>query len=167
MSGWRRRAQPEMSHHVEASASGYAPIEESIVPLPRIAFADWELRLALEVVERWLKVRPGVGFGPLGPDFAEAPVSERAAIHQVFVRQGLLFLHSHELPAEFLVVKTKAIPTTLVTDSVLYRAYCGLGDGLYRPLHACDTLKETLMEVWAIQQARAPPRIRVGGAPHG
>ena len=152
----RRRAQPEVSEVAPTFGSAYCGIEEAIVPLPRIGFENWELRLALQVVELWAKVRQDVGFGPIGRDFAEAPASDRAAAHEVFVRQGLLFLHSRELPAEFLVVKTEGTPTPLGSASVLYRSYSGHGDGLYRPLHACDTLKETLMELWAIQQARAP-----------
>jgi hypothetical protein len=154
MSLLRRRAQPESSQVVPSLDSAYRGIEEAIVPLPRIGFENWELHLALQVVELWVKVRPGVGFGPLGGDFAEAPVDDRAAAHAVFVRQGLLFLHARELPAEFLIVKTRC-PTSLA-DVVLYRSYYGHGDGSYRPLHAGDALKETLMEVWALQQARAP-----------
>jgi hypothetical protein len=152
MSLLRRRAQPEVSDRVATSDSAYCGIEEAIVPLPRIGFEDWELRLALQIVELWARVRQGVGFGPIGQDFADAPASDRAAAHDVFARQGLLFLHSRELPAEFLVVKTDGA----LTDTVSYRSYCGHGDGLYRPLHACETLKEALVELWAIQQARAP-----------
>src|ERR687894_109938 len=128
MSLLRRRAEPEFSDVGDpTSDSAYSGIEEAIVPLPRIAFENWELLLALKVIELWLKVRPGVGFGPIGRDFAEATVSDRAAAHEVFVRQGLLFLHSRELPAEFLIVKTRC-PASLA-DAVLYRSYYGHGDG--------------------------------------
>jgi hypothetical protein len=148
----RRQAQQQVSDEVPTAHSGYRGVEEAIVPLPRLGFEDWELRLALGVIELWLKVRPGFGFGPIGEDFAEASADDRAAAHGLLVRQGLLVLHSRELPAEFLIVKTDA----LLTNSVLYRSYYGHGDGLYRPLHASDTLKEALMELWALQQARSP-----------
>jgi hypothetical protein len=152
----RRRAPPVESRVSPTLNDAYRGIEDIIVPLPRIGFENWELRLALEVVELWVKVRPGIGFGPIGRDFADAPADDRAAAHEVFVRQGLLFLHSRELPAEFLVVKTEGSPTSLVSDTVLYRSYHGHGDGSYRPLHACETLKENLMELWALQQTHAP-----------
>jgi hypothetical protein len=151
MSLLRRRARPEVSHEGTGD-SGYVSIEEAIVPLPRSGFEDWELRIALQVVELWLKVRAGVGFGPIARQFAEASMTDRIEAHEVFVSQGLLFLHSRELPAEFLVVKTRGP----LENTISYRAYYGHGDGLYRPVHACDTLKEILMELWAIQQSRAP-----------
>jgi hypothetical protein len=133
------------------SNSAYYGIEQLIVPLPRIGFENWELRLALEVVALWVRVRPGIGFGPLGQDFADASSTERATAHGVFVSQGLLFLHTHELAAELLVVKSAGGAT-----SVTYRSYHGHGDGCYRPLHGCETLKKTLMGLWAFQQAHAP-----------
>ena len=153
----RRRAEPEFSH-VDRRSSEYLGIEEAILPLPRIAYEDWELLLALKVVELWLKVRPGVRFGPLARDFAEAPASDRAAAHDVFAGQGLLFLHSHDLPAEFLIVKTGGSRSALIAPTISYRSFYGHGDGSYRALCACDTLKDTLMELWAVQQARAPLR---------
>jgi hypothetical protein len=159
MSLLRRRAEPEFSNvgHPTSDAT-YLGIEDAILPLPRIAYEDWELLLALKVVELWLKVRPGVRFGPLARDFAEAPADDRAAAHEIFVRQGLLFLHSGDLPAEFLIVKTGGSPSALIAPMVTYRSYYGHGDGSYRPLCACETLKDALMELWALQQARAPLR---------
>ncbi len=158
MSLLRRRAEPEFSNVGHPSEVAYLGIEEAILPLPRMAFQDWELLLALKVVELWVKVRPGVRFGPLARDFAEAGASDRAAAHDVFVRQGLLFLHSRDLPAEFLIVKAGGSHAALVTHSVAYKSYYGHGDGSYRPLCSCDTLKDTLMELWALQQSRAPLR---------
>ena len=155
----RRRAEPEFSNVGQrTSDSAYLGIEEAILPLPRIAFEDWELLLALKVIELWLKVRPGVRFGPLARDFAEAPVGDRAAAHEIFVRQGLLFLHSMDMPAEFLIAKTGGSGGALIDPTVAYRSYYGHGDGSYRALCACDTLKDTLMELWALQQSRAPLR---------
>jgi hypothetical protein len=152
MSRLRRRAQPEVSHEVETTNAYYVGIEDATVPLPRLPIEDWELRLALQVVELWLRVRPGFGFGPIGRAFAEAPVEDRVAAHELFVSQGLLFLHSSDLPAEFLIVKTRGSGAT----AAVYRSLYGRGDGLYRPLDPRDTLKEALMNFWVIQQARSP-----------
>ena len=159
MSLLRRRAEPEISPVGDAgSGPAYQSIEQEILPRRRIAFEDWELVLALKVVELWVKVRPCIRFGPIAEDFAEAPATDRAAAHDVFVRQGLLFLHSRDLPAEFLIVKTGGSHGALIPATVTYRSYYGHGDGCYRALFACDTLKDAFMELWALQQARAPLR---------
>ena len=135
----------------------YSPIEEVLERTPRFGFEEAELRVVLDVLHLWMKVRLGVGFGPISRDFREAAVTERMAANDVFLEQGLLFLHSVELSAEFLIVKANTwFDPSRGRPS--YACYEGPGDGSYRSIHVGETLKEVLFDVWAFQQRNSPLR---------